>query len=96
MLLEDLLGLHVGLVTDHDRLEQSSVGAHRRDRRERQWRNKSRVAECVCSLFIAVCGVVVLDRARVLAHLLATDQIGLVDLVVVAESVGNRRSVCGS
>ena len=96
MLLEDLLGLHVGLVTDHDRLEQSSVGAHRRDGRERQWRNKSRVAECMRSLFVAVCDVVVLDRARILAYLLATDQIGLIDLVVVAESVGDRRGICGS
>ena len=95
VLLEDLLGLYVGLVPYDDRFEQIPVGRHCRDGGERQWRNESRVAEPMRGSLVAVCGMVVLYRTRVLAHLLATDLIGLVDLVVMAEPVGNRWGVCG-
>ena len=91
MLLEDLLGLHVGVVTDDHLLEHPAVAGHTRSGGECQWRHQTGVTHIRGRGDVPVRGVVVLDSAGVLAQLLSADQRGAVHLVVVADPGFERR-----
>ena len=95
VLLEDLLGLDVGVVSDDDLLEQLPVRRHRRDGGEGERRDETGIAKGGCGFGLPVGAVVVLDRACVLTHLLAADLIRAVEHVVVADAGSDPGGIVG-